>query len=157
MNAEFNVSAVSWMHGLQDYFNFTDKHNISILCANYLKILYSENKAPVLRNSVVEGCESNSLEDIINFYSHTINSLEHTSSQDISSALYKLFPNEELFDILNRYYRNYTGVDTISDAFSRGQVNSKIWAMQELQKVQTDFNMIYVLGAWFGQTRIYLD
>ena len=66
MNAESNVSAVSWMHGLQDYFLFLGKHDIAQFCANYLKILYSENKATVLRNSVVEASQYKPLEDVIN-------------------------------------------------------------------------------------------
>lgn len=157
MNAESNVSAVSWMHGLQDYFLFLGKHDIAQFCANYLKILYSENKATVLRNSVVEASQYKPLEDVINFYSYTINSQEDTFLKDISSALHKLFPSEELFEIMNKYYRNYLGVNNISDAFSRGQVNSKTWMVDELSKIQTNFKMIHIHAGWFGQHRLYFD
>lgn len=155
MNAETNVDSISWLHGLQDYFVFADKKDISNFCSNFLKVLYSENKAPVLRNAILEGIQTKEIADVVNFFSHTVNNQENMKLEEISSALQLLYPNEELFNILAKYYRSHTV--NIADAFSRGQVNSKIWAMQELQKIQTTFDTVYVLGAWFGQIRFYLD
>jgi len=69
-----------------------------------------------------------------------------------------VFPDNELFSILHKYFRSDgNNLDSISDAFSRGQVQSKIWLTNELKKVGTHFDTIYHLGGWFGQLTWYLD
>lgn len=155
MNVEANVNSLSWLHGLQDYFEFTDKHDISQFCKNFLKVLYSENKAPVLRNVILEGIESKPVDNVVNFFSHTVNDEQNMKLEEISSALQLLYPDEELLNILAKYYRLH---DTnIADAFSRGQVNSKTWMVSELAKIKDSFEMIHIHAGWMGQTRLYLD
>lgn len=155
MNVETNVDSISWLHGLQDYFEFTNKQDISNFCSNFLKVLYSVNKAPVLRNVILEGIETKEVENVVNFYSHTVNDQENMKLEEISSSLQLLYPDEELFNILAKYYRSHTV--NIADAFSRGQVNSKAWMASELSKIKNDFEMIHIHAGWMGQTRLYLD
>ena len=152
---ETNVHAISWLHGLQDYFEFTGRLGAASFCRNFLKVLYSENKAPVLRNSIIEGIDLKDVEPVVNFFAHTVNDQDNMKIQEIASALQLLYPQEPLLEILARYYRIYQ--TDISDAFSRGQVNSKIWMTQELAKISKQFQCVHVYAGWMGQTRLYFD
>lgn len=130
LNNEIGVDNVSWLHGLQEYFAFVKNDKAKQNIDFFLSMIYSD---------------SNIIDLNINF--------------NIGEFLYflKKHSSDEIYDIFDKYYRNQNNPLYLQDAFSRGQVKSKIWAMQELSKVQKHFEMIYVLGAWFGQTRIYLD
>lgn len=130
MNAESNVSAVSWLHGLQDYLEFSNDKEAKKYVDFFLGLLYSNN-API------------DIKDTL----------------DINEFVFQIkkYADNEIIDLIYKYFREGYNPKYLQDAFSRGQVNSKIWAMNELKQVQTDFDMVYVLGAWFGQIRIYLD
>lgn len=153
--------AIGWLHGLTDYFEFKNNTEIAVVCDNFLKVLYSKNKAHTLRNSMIEAI-SNELDSInifnvLNFFSHAANSEDEMYLDEISSALALMYPNELIFKIINKYFREANDPLSIQDAFSRGQVQSKIWLTQELQKVNKHFDTIYHLGGWYGQLTWYFD
>lgn len=156
---ENNTSSVSWLHGLEDYFRFKKNNLIADMCADFLKVVYSENKAPTLRNVVCESLSnspSNSdVYNVLNFFAHSANSEDNMKLKEISSALSVLFPEELIFKIINKFYRQ-TQLD-LSDAFSRSQVKSKIWLVTELSKIQKDFDNIVILAGWHGQLVKYFD
>jgi hypothetical protein len=69
-----------------------------------------------------------------------------------------LFPKDKLFTQLHRYFRNPNAdVNIISDAFSRGQIQSKVWLTKELANIKTNYNDIMVMASWYGQVRSILD
>jgi len=37
-----------------------------------------------------------------------------------------------------------------ADAFSKGQLRSKLWLIDELTKIQTSFSCVYTMGGWLG-------
>ncbi len=158
---EKNTDSISWLHGLEDYFTFKKSTDISNTCANFLKVMYSENKAHTLRNVMIESMPSNlnktDIHNILNFYSHSANLSNNMKLDEISSALSLLYPEEDIFKIINKYYREHNDPSALEDAFSRGQINSKIWLATELAKVKTDFDTVFFLAGWFGQLRYFMD
>lgn len=158
---EKNTDSISWLHGLEDYFKFKKSNEISNACANFLKIMYSENKANTLRNVILESLPNEINEknifNILNFYSHSANTNDNMKLDEISSALSLMFPEESVFKIINKYYREQHDPLALQDAFSRGQINSKIWLVTELAKIKKDFNTVFLLAGWFGQLRYFMD
>ena len=158
---EKNTDSISWLHGLEDYFRFKQSNDIADSCSNFLKVMYSENKAHTLRNVMTESMPTELNEtdiyNVLNFYSHSANSSDNMKLDEISSALSLLYPDEMIFKIINKYYREQHNPLALQDAFSRGQVNSKIWLVTELAKIKKDFNMVFFLAGWFGQLRYFMD
>ena len=154
---ENNVGSIHWMHGLQEYFTFMGETKIADLCSDFLKVLYSENKAHTLRNvcteSMPEKIDKLSVYNLLNFFAHTANSQDNMKLDEISSALSVLFADESVLKTISKFYRE-TEYD-LSDAFSRGQVQSKIWLTEELAKVGTNYDVVYHLGGWYGQLTWY--
>jgi hypothetical protein len=130
MNAESNVSAVSWLHGLQDYLEFTNDKEAKKFVDFFLGLLYS-NSSPI----------------------------EVKNELDINEFVFQIrkYANNKIIDLIYKYFREGNDPKYLQDAFSRGQVNSKIWLVTELAKIQKKFDMIHVHAGWFGQHRIYLD
>jgi hypothetical protein len=158
---EKNTDSISWLHGLEDYFRFKENADIANTCANFLKVMYSENKAHTLRNAIMESMpvdlNEKDIHNVLNFYSHSANLSNNMKLDEISSALSLLYPEENIFKIINKYYRKNYESSALEDAFSRGQVNSKIWLATELAKVKKDFDTVFFLAGWFGQLRYFMD
>tara|TARA_Y200000002_G_scaffold83096_2_gene65858 strand:- start:16305 stop:17141 length:837 start_codon:yes stop_codon:yes gene_type:complete len=123
-------STLQWVRGLSEYLDFV-KDDKSKMFIDFLEqSMYADN--PVIDNTNQKG--------MIEFI----------------SILRKFAPNE-IFDIFHKYYRLGFDPKALQDAFSRGQVLSKIWLVNELVKIQKNFDMIHVHAGWFGQIRLYLD
>jgi hypothetical protein len=130
VNNEIAVDNISWLHGLQEYFDFVNDKESKMLVDFFLSMMYAKD-------------------DMINL------SLDFNIAEFLH-YLRKQTSNE-IFDIFDKYYRNNYNPIFLQDAFSRGQVNSKIWAMEELSKVKKDFDTVYALGGWYGQVRLFLE
>lgn len=158
---ERNVNSVSWLHGLEDYFRFKQQHQVADHCAKFLRVLYSENKGHSLKNVFMESLPNNFTRDdvqhLISFYAHTANSSDNLKLKEISSTLSKMFADQKLFKIINRCYNGTFENLEICDAFSRGQVQSKIWLIKELRKINHSYENILVVGSWYGQIIPYFD
>jgi hypothetical protein len=126
---EQRVNALQSLHGLQDYFEFASEIDHKRYIDFLLKLLYAEQ--PVIREN-----EPFSLEEFV-----------HTLRQYAPSHMLSLF---------YKYYRQGYPGDALQDAFSRGQVQSKIWLVRELAKINEHFPVIYHLGGWYGQLTWFL-
>jgi hypothetical protein len=46
--------------------------------------------------------------------------------------------------------------DTVKGSFTRDLVTSKLWLINELGKIKSEFDNIYILGSWYGNMSILL-
>ena len=121
---EVNKSAISWLHGLQEYFKFQEDEISSNYVDFILKLLYANNPMITLTEEA----------DIVEFIS-----------------LLRKFAHNNVFNAFHKYYREEHNSQHLQDAFSRGQVQSKIWLVTELSKIQKHYTNILVLAGWYGQ------
>jgi hypothetical protein len=127
---EAGLGSIHWLHGLEDYFEFINDNESKQFVRFLLKLLYADKPAIMVN-------EESSMEEFI----YTL----------------RKFSNSPMMDVLYKYYREGHEPLALQDAFSRGQVQSKIWLATELSKVKKDFDMVYVLAGWFGQLTSYFD
>lgn len=125
-----NEDTLSWVRGLSEYLNFINDQESKKFIDFLEQALYADN--PVIDSTNQQG--------MIEFIS-----------------VLRKFATNPIFDIFHKYYRSGSEPVYLQDAFSRGQVLSKIWLSEELSKIQTSFDMIHVHAGWFGQLRLYLD
>jgi hypothetical protein len=129
--SESSLGALHWLHGLEDYFEFTGDLHAKQYVRFMLSLLYNNNP-------VIKVTDNGSMEEFI----HTL----------------RKFVNNTLVESIQKYYRNKDqDPKVLEDAFSRGQVNSKIWLAKELAKIKKEFSNIHILAGWFGQLIHYLD
>lgn len=158
---------LSWLHGLEDYLNFTNNKDAEDYVRLFLNLNYADDPFfPLKKLLTLSHNLSLNEEEYNRTISLFLNSFKSIST-DIDSELdliewnkvaMTIFPNNELFSILHRYFRTEdNNLESISDAFSRGQVQSKIWLIKELEKVNTHFDTVYHLGGWFGQLTWYFE
>jgi hypothetical protein len=78
------------------------------------------------------------------------------------SKLDKQFPSDKIFRGIMSYSKLNFNQDQLQDAFSRSQIKSKIWLIEELENVRMKLNdpvykHIAVMAGWFGQIKIIYD
>jgi len=73
------------------------------------------------------------------------------------SKLDQQFPKDKIFRSILNYLKLDLDNEPLQDAFSRSQIKSKIWLVQELAHVQTHYNQVAVLAGWFGQIKSIYD
>lgn len=127
---ENNTDNISWLHGLEDYFAFANDQESKKYVDFLMHMIYADN--PIIKFNDGAG--------IVEF----INTLR------------KYAPNE-ILDTFHKYYREGHDPVALQDAFSRGQVQSKIWLVTELSKIQKDFKVVFLLAGWYGQLRKFFD
>lgn len=156
---------LSWLHGLEDLLLFMQRTETADYVHQYLNLNYSDDPFNVVKKLVVLA-KNNTDEDFSRAVTFIIKAFKAISTDsnetidlvDWAKVAKILFPDDRLFTQLHRYFRNPNAeVNVISDAFSRGQIQSKIWLTKELAKIKTDYNEIMVMASWYGQVRSILD
>lgn len=152
-----NESTLNCVRGLSSYFDFTNDYVAKLFVDQLISVYYSENKANSVKNLCLSdtGDTSEKLSRF-NFYFKLLEDKPIDFVETVS-VMRKRLPNVPILDIFHRYGRAGYDMEALADAFSRGQVLSKIWLVTELAKIQKDFKMIHVHAGWMGQIRLYLD
>jgi hypothetical protein len=126
-----NESTLSWVRGLSAYLEFDNDLESKKFIDFLEQAMYAEN--PVIDTTNQSG--------MIEFIS-----------------VLRKFASNPIFDVFHKYYRAGYDPLALQDAFSRGQVLSKIWLAEELSKIeQKEFPTVFLLAGWFGQAVKYLD
>lgn len=162
---------LSWLHGLEDFLKFTQRHDAVDYIRNYLNLNYSDDPLFVVKKLILAAKETASDEDfpkVVTFILKAFKAISTDSNEVIDVEEWAkiakiMFPDEKIFFQLHRYFRHEaSSVDTISDAFSRGQVQSKIWLVTELDKIRltlpdTVYKQVLLLAGWYGQLKSIYD
>lgn len=128
--SESSLGPVHWLHGLEDYFNFAKDIDSKKYVEFILRLVYADKP-------VIETTEIGSMEEFV----YTL----------------RKFADAPILNVLYKYYREGYDPVPLQDAFSRGQVQSKIWLATELAKIKKEFDTIFLLAGWYGQLLNYLN
>ena len=69
------------------------------------------------------------------------------------SALDRQFLNDKIFRGINNLLKSDADRGAINDAFSRSQIKSKLWLIEELFNIDPSYNNVLVMAGWFGQLK----
>ena len=113
----------------------------------YLKFKDKNNEVEFTRN-IVKILDSDNVEmALLNYYLTTVGERNE---------------EDKIFRSINTYRKTHDDYSPIHDAMSRSQIRSKIWLVNELDKVRsqltdTAYYNVLVIAGWFGQLRSIYD
>ena len=63
--------------------------------------------------------------------------------------------------ILQDFHTHQSNLDessgySLAGSFTRDLIASKVWLLQELEKIQHHYSTMYVLGSWYGNLAVYM-
>lgn len=158
---------ISWLHGLEEYLNFIEDAESAEYVRNFLSLIYADDSFFPLKRLINQSYDRSKNKEAFvkcnNFFIDCFERLCTVNEGPIDlvewSKIAKImFPQQELFTILNKFFREYTDYSySMTDVLSRGQIRSKIWMVKELAKIKKEFDVIYHLGGWYGQITWFLN
>lgn len=158
----------SWLFGLRSYFNFIGDLDNYELLKNVVALKYGkpEDLLWIVKNVCIYDINNYTTDyaiknrdkrfDIYFDLAHNIAGL------DIHKVLYliSLVNENHMTSSLQSLIAEYKATDSVLDAFSKGQVISKVWLVETLQKLINPVSQpknIILIGGWLGQLTHYLN
>lgn len=153
---ERNDNGLDWAYGLEEYFKFASRFDISHFIHELINLSISDNPYPTLKKLLNQAHSLDApswvFQKSVTFF---VNLIERKSNLiEFASVARYYFNNEKLFRIIHSYGRNEFDIDILSDSLSRGQLKSKIWLVKELISIKKHFNNVLVMAGWLGQFKM---
>lgn len=151
---------LNWLHGLEDFLNFIGSNDAAEYVHHYLNLNYSDDPLNTVKKLIVHAKDKTTddeFQKVVTFVLKAYKAISTHADEKIElnewAKIAKIiFPNEKIFFQLHRYFRHEeNSSEIISDAFSRGQIQSKLWLVEELAKIETNHSQVMVLAGWYGQ------
>jgi hypothetical protein len=154
--SESLTSPVEWLYGLEDYFNFSNNTEATEFLHDFVSTYYSDEPWAILKKLVIK---SHSLDKTLfskhlNCYINAIN--KQYNMVELASCL-RDYSKEKILNAIHMYERNGGDIIVLNDAMSRSQVKSKIWLIEELAKINTNYDNVLIMAGWFGQLKMVYD
>jgi hypothetical protein len=157
--SEKQSSTIEWLYGLEDYFDFAGNKEAADYIRNIITIFYADNPGAALKKLCVSAFDSvNDTEQfskIVNLYFTALD--KNFSLLELASNARVLFPKEKIFNAIHMYSRYNSDAEVLNDALSRSQIKSKTWIVEELSKIDTNYDSVLVMAGWFGQIKNIYD
>jgi hypothetical protein len=154
--SEKQLSPIEWLYGLEDYFNFSNNTEATEFLHDFVSTYYSQDPWAILKKLVLKSYELDKtlFSKHLNCYINAIN--KQYNMIELASCL-RDFSKEKILNSIHMYERNSGDISVLNDAMSRSQMKSKIWLIEELEKINTNYANVLVMAGWFGQIKGIYD
>jgi hypothetical protein len=161
----------SWLFGLRSYYMFVNDADKLRIVRNLIALKYGrpEDIQHILRRVCLEDVEFFTSESQIAsrparyemYFESLRQDKEQWSVNRIINFMSQLFPDDKMLRSLNELIVNYNLDISVKDAFSKGQVTSKVWLTETLQKLvnpNVRLENVLLIGGWYGHiTKYFTD
>ena len=155
--SEKQLSPIEWLCGLEEYFDFTENDDAKNHLHDFASTYYATDPYAIFKKLTIN---AKKLDDSL-FAKHLtcyINAVKKDYNiVEIASCLKDFYPAEKILNSMHMYNRMGNDMSVISDAMSRSQIKSKIWLIEELEKIKSSYSYVLVMAGWFGQLKLIYD
>jgi hypothetical protein len=157
----------SWLFGLRSYYMFlNDKPKLELIRSLIsLKYGKKEDGHHILKRICLTDIEqhtskyqTDNRENRFNYYFDLLNDANSLDIHKVLNLINLLEP-DPLCNSLENLISTYGASQSVVDAFSKGQVTSKVWLTETLQKLINPnivLDNIVLVGGWYGHLSHYL-
>ena len=151
-----NINTIEWLYGLEDYFEFSSNSEATEFLHDFVSTYYSAEPWAILKKLILNSRELDKelFAKHLNCYINATN--KQYNMVELASCL-RDYSKEKILNAIHMYDRNNGDLTALNDALSRSQIKSKIWLIEELAKIDTNYNNVMVMAGWFGQLKILYD
>ena len=154
--SEQQSSPIEWLYGLEDYFNFSNNTEATEFLHDFVSTYYSEEPMGIFKKLILKshGLDKTLFSKHLNCYINAIN--KQYNMVELASCL-RDYSKEKILNAIHMYERNGGNIAILNDAMSRSQLKSKIWLIEELAKIKTNYDNVAVMAGWYGQIKSIYD
>jgi hypothetical protein len=161
----------SWLFGLRSYYMFVNDADKLRIIRNLIALKYgrAEDMTHIIKRVCLEDVEYYTTEAQIAGRSARYDMYFDFMKQDnevwtvdrVIKFMAGLFAEDKMLRSLNELIINYNLDISVKDAFSKGQVTSKVWLTETLQKLvnpNVRLENVLIIGGWYGHiTKYFAD
>ncbi len=135
-----SITNKEFLHGLQEYSEFKTESSVAQNVKSFLDILYAEDQKSAFVNHFLP-------KDLANIYG------SDNFEQDLIVYLLNNYEGNDTryFRFIKDFIKKDKDMNILSDALSRSQIKSKIWLVNELEKISNHYGNVVLLAGWYGQ------
>lgn len=154
--SERQSSPIEWLYGLEDYFNFSNEMESAEYIHDFVSTYYSEDPYGILKKLSLraKNFDTEIFSKHLNCYINAIK--KEYNMVEIASCL-RDYSKGKLVNSIHMYDRNNGDISVLNDALSRSQIKSKIWLIEELEKINSNYDNVMIMAGWFGQIKSIYD
>ena len=151
-----SANTIEWLYGLEDYFDFSNNSEATEFLHDFVSTYYSEEPWAILKKLILNSRELDKelFAKHLNCYINATN--KQYNMVELASCL-RDYSKEKILNAIHMYDRSNGDLTVLNDALSRSQIKSKIWLIEELAKIDTNYDNVMVMAGWFGQLKILYD
>jgi len=161
----------SWLFGLRSYYMFVNDIDKLRIIRNLIALKYGrlEDMTHIIKRVCLEDVEYYTSEAQVagraaryDMYFDFMNKdTDVWTVNRVINFMSQLFADDKMLRSLNELIVNYNLDISVKDAFSKGQVNSKVWLTETLQKLvnpNVRLENVLIIGGWYGHiTKYFAD
>jgi len=151
-----SANTIEWLYGLEDYFDFSNNSEATEFLHDFVSTYYSSEPWAILKKLILNSrdLDKELFAKHLNCYINATN--KQYNMVELASCL-RDYSKEKILNAIHMYDRSNGDLSVLNDALSRSQIKSKIWLIEELAKIDTNYDNVMVMAGWFGQLKILYD
>jgi len=131
---------IEFLHGLHEYCLYKSEKNVAENIDFVLNIAYAQDPVSAIISHFLPKAKYNSEKQEILIDDLILDCLTNNDGK-----------NTRYFRFVRDFIKKGKNLKILSDALSRSQMRSKIWLVNELSKINKNFDNIVLLAGWYGQ------
>jgi hypothetical protein len=153
---EKTASAVEWLYGLEDYFHYLDQPLSAEYIHDFVSTYYSQDPLSILKKLAVraQSFDPQTFSKHINCY---VRAVKHEYDLLEIASCVRDYSKERLVNSIHQFHRQGGDIAVLNDALSRSQIKSKIWLIDQLAQIQSNWDRVVVFAGWYGQLKLIYD
>ena len=156
----------SWLFGLRSYYMFQNDLDKLDVIKSLISLKYGnkDDVHHILKRVCLNDTENNTTQYQIDnrsarfdYYFELLKDSDNLDIRKVLDLLNLIEPDPLCFSLLNLILQ-YGASQSVVDAFSKGQVTSKVWLTETLQKLvnpNTTLDNVLLIGGWYGHLTHY--
>lgn len=138
------------LQGLEELSTWQGNPNLAAYLHTVVSINYAQDPLQVLKKLTISSADlgPDPLAKHLNCYINLVQ--QRWDLGEIISCARDFGKNRLLNSILN-FEKTHSDLSQLNAAFSRSQIRSKIWLVEELARIQSHWTKVAVFAGWYGQ------
>jgi hypothetical protein len=149
-------TSLDCLQGLEEFFDYTGQRELRDYLHTITGIEHADNPLAVLKKLTLTSSALGPelLSKHLNCYINLVQG-QFDLEQVVSCA--RDYEQHSLLTNIQSFGKQGSDLAQLNDAFSRSQIRSKIWLVEQLAMINSNYTNVAVMASWFGQIKTIYD
>ena len=149
-------TSLDCLQGLEEFFDYAGQRELRDYLHTIAGMNYADNPLAVLKKLTLTSSALGPtlLNKHLNCYINLVQ--KHIDLEEVVSCA-RDYEQHSLLSNIQNFGKQGSNLAQLNDAFSRSQIRSKIWLVEQLTLINSNYANVAVMASWFGQIKTIYD